>query len=100
MTKFATSTGTLEIKHTDDRVMIVLVNDSTHHEVGISIPKTHVWTFINRWFYSGKNESIGITVKGDKLIITVTLNFGKEVRVVTTIKRIAWHQIQQEIKCA
>lgn len=93
-----TSTGNLEIKHRDDKVMIILTNTTTQHEVGISIPKTHIWTFVNRRFFEGANESIEILVKGDKILINLTLNFKNEIHISTSVTREAWSKIESEIK--
>ena len=93
-----TSTGTIEIIKTDHGSLIRIFNESTKHEVGITIPRTHIWSFLNRRFFGGSNESIEILVKNNRILIHITLNFDKEINILTTVSKSIWNQIESEIR--
>ena len=94
--QYKTTTGTIEITPHHDTIGIVIV--SPHHEVGINIPKSHAWTFVNRRYYEGSNESIEIIVKDIFIVITITTNFKSESHSTTTVTSKTWKQIETQIK--
>ena len=96
--KYPTTTGSIEPIKTSKGVLIRILNKSTNHEVGITIPKSHITSFLRRWFYIGSHESIGVMVKDNKILLTITVDFKHEQHIVTSVSRSTWSQIESEIK--
>ena len=96
--KYQTSTGTIEPIKTSKGVLVKLINKSTNHEVGITIPKSSILSFLRRWFYMGSHESIGVMIKDNRIVLTITVNFKHEQHIITTVSKMAWLKIDSEIR--
>jgi hypothetical protein len=94
--QYETTTGIIEITPHHDTIGIVI--KSPHHEVGINIPKSNSWSFLNRRYYEGSHESVEVTVKGSTIIITFTVNFKTESHTTAIVTRDTWSQIESQIK--
>jgi hypothetical protein len=57
--QYETATGIIEITPHPDTTGIVI--KSPFHEVGINIPKSSSWSFLNHQYYEGSHESVEVT---------------------------------------
>lgn len=98
MGKFETYIGILKVIKTEIGIQIRSFNRSTKREVGILIPRSHLWSFLNRRYFEGSNESIEILVKSKRIVINITTNFNRKMTSTITISQSTWEQIESEIK--
>ena len=74
-----------------------IYNPSTRREVGITVPLTHLWTFINRRYYEGANESVEVLTTSKGIVINIKTNFRRQMTSTAIITPAAFSKIEIQI---